>query len=124
MTIIQRIVNGKVYRFHCEYHRLRNGFKHTCFMECHQGEYFDSKIYLGNCPTATCHYLNLTWESWTFQSVCKECIYNMIEECKETSLYLYKEKNKVKRLSQAKKDEIWSESDRLKELQAVLDSLK
>lgn len=121
MTIIQRIVNGKVYRFHCEYHKTRNGFKHSCLLECHQGEHVDCTIYLPD--ESTCYYLNRTWERYTFQSVCKQRIYEIIENCKKTALYLHKEKYKVKRLSKEKKEQIWSESEKLKELQAVLDSL-
>ena len=91
MKTIYKKSGNKDYYFVCEFKRTRNGFKHVCTL-----------FELGNpypIETATCHYINRTWERYDFQSVCKECVNKLIESAKNAAVSRYKSKNSIKRIS-------------------------
>lgn len=91
MQLIKRNLAGKNYTFVCESHSTRNGFKHTCTLFACDSLYPEA--------SATCHYLNRTWESWTYQSVCCKVVNQIIEREKKRTVDCYKRLNNVSRIS-------------------------
>jgi hypothetical protein len=67
----------------------RSGFKHVTRV------YIDGQFEIEN----TAYYLNRTWESYRYQSVMKQAIYNLIEREKKRLKEEYKASNGKKRVS-------------------------
>lgn len=76
----------------------RHGFAHDCTLIMDH-EWF------GKETKATRYYLNRTWERWQFQSVCLDCIGNMIARRASVLLEEYKAKNNYKRMTKTRKAE-------------------
>ena len=89
--------NGHKYEARCTSRNTRNGFAHDCTV---RDENYNE------IATATCHYLNRTWECFRFESVLHSAIYNMAEERAERIVWLWKEENGKSRISRAKRDEL------------------
>ena len=110
--------NGRNFEFICESAGTRNGFKHDCNL-------FIDNYWINK---ATCHYLNRTWESWTFQTVCYNVIYKEMEAVYNRAIETYKYEHNIKRLTAAKKQEfetmINNEHEYYKTLQTVKQTLK
>jgi hypothetical protein len=56
--------------------------------------------------TATCHYLNRTWESYAFQSVMKQAVYLRIEQERAKLVNEWKATNNKQRISKAVKESL------------------
>lgn len=54
--------------------------------------------------THTCHYLNRTWECYTFQTSMAGCIYDLLAEIEAKLIDQYKRDNNIARLTAAKKE--------------------
>lgn len=62
-------VAGKTFTFVCESRNTRNGFAHDCNLFVNGYNDF----------SATCYYLNRTWEKYRYQSVMRRAVANMRE---------------------------------------------
>ena len=82
--------------FVCESYGTRNGFNHKATMFVNGSEF----------ESATCHYINRTWECYTYQSVILSCINKVIEWAKGRIEMDYRNKNNVSRLTKARKEEL------------------
>ena len=106
-------VNVNGYEFINEFGGTRNGFYHKTILKDKNGnEIADYKV----------NYCNRTWESYTFQSVMKNCVYTLIENKFVDFLRLAKEKYGIKRLSKTKKEQarkVFEGLTEIKELQKV-----
>lgn len=72
----------------------RNGFKHISTL------YIDGR----EVATATCHYINRTWESYEFQLVMKCATTNAMEQIENEELISYKAEHGYKRMSYQRKE--------------------
>lgn len=115
MEQITKTIDGTVYRFICETRNTRNGFKHTAMLFEGDNHFYYEK--------ATCHYLNRTWESWRYQSACRECVYKVIENLKVNAIKRYKLLTGTKRLTQDAKEIIWNENEDIIKYRKLRDSL-
>lgn len=87
-------VNVNGYKFINEFGGTRNGFYHkTILLNKNGNEIADYRI----------NYLNRTWESYTFRTVMKNCVYTLIEDKFVDFLKRTKQKYGIKRLSKEKK---------------------
>ncbi len=111
MELIKRIINGNEYTFSCISGDTRNGFKHvaTLFKNCEE------------MTTGKCYYFNRTWESYRYQSACKQAVNMLIEETKRMLFENYKFENNLERLTKKRKE---NGSETLKEYEQLLESLK
>lgn len=92
-----------------EYKSARSGFTHV------------SKLYRNNALVceAKCHYINRTWESYPFQSSMKKVVSMAIEK----EITEQKRFQGIKRLTQAKRQEIINYSSWINELTTKYKSL-
>ena len=92
-----------------EYKSTRSGFNHI------------SKLYRNNALIckATCHYINRTWENYTFQSSMKKVVKMAIEK----EIAEQKRFQGIKRLTQANRQEIINYSSWINELTTKYKSL-
>ena len=107
----------KKYMFVNECVGTRNGFKHISKLF-----YNDYKI-IEN----TAHYINRTWECYTFQTSMCGAVYTLIENRKETLKRDYKEKNNIKRLTEKTKKElekIYDSDEKIKTYKLMYKELK
>lgn len=86
----------------CSWHGTRNGFKHVATV-------FDGNY---RASTATVHYLNRTWESYTYQTAIKCACDNWIASCEERIFSLKKLETGLSRLSAKRKAEALEEAKR------------
>lgn len=70
MKIFDITVNGREFRFVCSSRNTRHGFAHDCTLFVNGDD----------CGESHCYYLNRTWESWGFQSVCIAAINKELQE--------------------------------------------
>lgn len=94
--------NGNEYEFICEWKNTRNGFKHECRL--FKNGTFET--------SATCNYINRTWESYEYQSVMLRAISILLEEHTEFLKYAFKDSRGYDKMTQK----------RNAEFQAVLDA--
>ena len=85
--------------FKNSYRSTRNGFAHDTKM------YIDGILEMEN----SAHYLNRTWESYTFQSVMKQAVYLRIEQEINKLVHEYKEANNKQRISKDVKESLTNE---------------
>lgn len=108
-------VNG--YEFINEFGGTRNGFYHKTILKDKNGNMIaEYRI----------NYLNRTWESYTFESVMKNCVYTLIENKFADFLKLAKQKYGIKRLSKEKKAQarkVFENLTEIRELYGVYQSL-
>lgn len=92
-----------------EYKSTRNGFNHV------------SKLYRNNALVckATCHYINRTWEVYSFQTSMKKVVSMAIEK----EIAEQKRFQGIKRLTQAKRQDIINYSSWINELTTKYKSL-
>lgn len=74
----------------------RNGFKHV-------SELLINNVWSGK---ATCHYINRTWERYTFESSMCQCISGLIEARAKDFKTLFMNENHYKRLTEKRKIEL------------------
>ena len=96
MRVTKFEIDGKEVMFVNQYRNTRHGFAH------------DTTMFVNGCEieSATCHYLNRTWECYTYQSVMLSAVrkmINYIEECNERKL---KECNNWIKLTPSRKEEL------------------
>ena len=96
-------VNDYTFEFICNSRDTKNGFAHDCNL-------FINDF---NITEAHCYYINRTWESWTFQSVCIEALQNAINAFCEIQKEGFFECHGYKRMTQKRKNEF---NDYLKKL--------
>lgn len=66
--------------------------------------------------TGICHYINRTWEAYTFQSSRKTAVSNRMLEVQKNLVSDYKRQNSLTRLTKEVKEKIFAGSEELKEL--------
>ena len=86
----------------CSWQSTRNGFKHVATV-------FDGNY---RVSTATVHYLNRTWESYTYQTAIRCACDNWIASCEERIFSLKKMETGLSRLSAKRKAEALEEAKR------------
>lgn len=74
----------------------RSGFVHETTL-------FDGVRQIGEYK---CQYYNRTWECYTYQSVMKNCVCNLIEKLQDETIKEYKIQNNIKRLKAEIKEKI------------------
>lgn len=74
----------------------RSGFAH------------DTNVFINGCMvnTATCHYLNRTWECYRYQTVMKKAVYDLIDDRKLELKHEFLTVNNYKRLTDDRKLEL------------------
>lgn len=96
-TIKKYQVNDTEYMFLCRSRSTRCGFAHDA--ELHTG----SGHIIGK---ATCHYLNRTWERYTYQSVMIAVIDEKIDAFIRIATRQFKEKQGISRITAKRKPEL------------------
>ena len=96
MKIVKFKVKGHRFEFVCDHRNTRSGFAH------------DATLFIDGCreETATCYYLNRTWERWGYQSVCLECIWKLNKWREELIKEQYKIDNGISRITAKRKEEL------------------
>ena len=94
-TLWKRTINGREVLFVNSSRGTRHGFAH------------DTEVFIDgrNYGKHTCHYLNRTWESYTYQTVMKCCTYDLIEKERNWQEREYKERNGYKKLTAKRREE-------------------
>ena len=66
---------------------------------------------VNNWTEAKCRvqYYNRTWESYEYKTVMKRLVYSLIEACEEAYTKAWKAEHNVKRLTEAKKKEMYED---------------
>lgn len=82
MDIIKINEKNTLYEFVCDYENTRNGFAHKCTLFIDGRERAASRV----------HYINRTWECWTYQTACLNTLYSVIND------YVAREKTAFKAL--------------------------
>lgn len=103
---IRKVLNGK-YMFVNESKGTSTGFKHTSTLFRKDGYEIENN---------TCHYLNRTWESYTFQTSMRGCIYKLIKEAEKKAIDDYKQRNTIQRMSQKQKEQVLEEYGKVNSL--------
>ena len=98
MSTIKTFTIGKnVYTFICSSRSTRSGFAHDCELikntSCHLGK-------------ATCHYLNRTWERYTYQSAMIETVRNKIADYELAARDEFKREYHLSRITAKRKPEL------------------
>lgn len=93
---------GNEYEFICEWKNTRNGFKHECRL------FVNGKFE----TSATCNYLNRTWESYEYQSVMLRAVSILLEAHTEFLKDVFMSENGYGKMTAKRKSEF----------QAVLDA--
>jgi hypothetical protein len=96
-TYFEFSFDGENYIARCNYRNTRNGFAHDCEV---MTEHYDS------VTTATCHYLNRTWECFTFESVLHSAISILRERMAARAIENYKEQTGKSRIFKAQRAEL------------------
>ena len=110
-------LNNKEYLFSCSSRNTRSGFAHDCTMYCDYNE----------INSASCYYLNRTWEYWTYQSACIAAVENEISWKMGRIREEYKHKNSLQRIAGKRKEELQAlidSNDYIKELRQVKEELR
>lgn len=87
--------NDKV-EIYCSSRNTRSGFAH------------DAELFInGNSyPKSTCHYINRTWECYTFQSVIQKALSDVIQRKEEFIVNELKKKNNWSKITPTRKQEV------------------
>lgn len=95
MKLITIEKENSTFNFVVSSRNTRSGFAHDCtlFVNGH-----------GRMPVH-CHYLNRTWETWTYQSACLTAISQEIESWEKFQVDMWKSENNVKRMSTKRRAE-------------------
>jgi len=89
--------NGETYEGRASYRNTRNGFAHD--ITVHDSNYRE-------VTEATCHYLNSTWECYTYESVLHRAIENLEKEAVENEIRRFKEEANISRLPKGAREQI------------------
>lgn len=110
-------VNNHNYLFSCSSRNTRSGFAHDCTLFRDYNE----------IASATCHYLNRTWERWTYETACSNAVQNEINWRIDHLKDDYKYSKNVKRMTKKHQEQfemLVNANEYIKELQQVKDELK
>lgn len=116
METRQAIINGKTFLFINRYANSRSGFNHISTLMCDGMEVGE----------ATQHYINRTWEPYTYRSVMYRVVYEMIQDRLNRYIARYKRDNNIERFPRGMKAKLEEEFYKqepikeLKELEATL----
>ena len=119
VTIYKEIeYNGSIYEFTFinQFINTRCGFNHKSYLM-----YKGSKLY-----EYTAHYINRTWEPYTYSSSMYNSIYGLIEQLKENYTIQFKNEKGYKRLTKSRKVELekyLEQFDKIKILEKLMKSL-
>lgn len=92
-TLKEFSVNNCKFTFYCSSRSTRHGFAHDAELFCE-----GNKI-----SSASCHYLNRTWECYTYQSVMKKAVGNEIDSIRSALKYEYLFVNGYERMTEKRK---------------------
>ena len=86
--MIRMTIDGRDVSFVCTSRDTRSGFAH------------DATIFINglDCGSATCHYINRTWERYSYESVCLSVVSGLIDRRKARLKDDYKDANGLTRL--------------------------
>lgn len=105
---IRKVLNGR-YQFVNNYRNTSNGFAHDTTL-------FNDTVEIGKY---SCHYLNGTWEYYTYQTVMKNCISKIIEDRQKEFIKKCKQVKGIKRLVAKEKELILQHFEQLKEIKEL-----
>ena len=117
MEIRKFEVNGRQVEFVNQSRSTRSGFAH------------DTTMFINGCnyAEATCHYLNRTWESYTYQTVMRKAVYEEREAYTERLKDKFKAERGYNKLT-AKRQEEFTEfikdNEQIQFYDALLDALR
>ena len=117
MKTIRFTVDGKDILFICEARDTRSGFAHDATL------IVDGR----RLHTSHCYYLNRTWESYAYQTVCVACCSEMIENRMADIKEDYRSDNGIHRVCGKRKAEVKALCDsdsKIAFLRSVKDVLK
>lgn len=86
-----------VYSAHCEARNTRNGFAHDAIL-------YDASGY--ELASASCHYLNRSWERYGYQTVLLECVAQLIKRRAGELKDAYKARNDFDRMTAKRREEL------------------
>ena len=112
-----RTIKIKNFTFVCTSKNTRNGFKHEAQMLIN--ETFVSE--------AAQHWVNRTWESFTYQSVMRNCVQNYIAQIEYGIETNYRNENKVIRKTKKhseKLNELFNQNAEIKEAKDILELIQ
>lgn len=116
MNIKELAVNGHNVKFVCNTWETRYSWGHQADL------YIDDE----KINTSKCTYYNRTWESYQYQSIMKNCLYEYMQNVKDAFIYAFKSGHNIKRLCGAKKDEcmnLLNDFEHYKMLKSIYTSL-
>lgn len=93
MTIVRQDVNGNEYMFINSSRGNRSGFVHETELQRNGMVLGENKI----------QYYNRTWERYTYESVMKGLVRELMNECFEAYKTAWKNEHEVKRLTEEKR---------------------
>ena len=93
MDITKKSVNGNEYEFVNNFRGNYSGFVHESTLFRNGRMIGQNKI----------QYYNRTWECYTYQSVMKGLVHELLESCKEAHKNAWKADHGIKRLTEAKR---------------------
>ena len=98
MSSIKTFTIGQnVYTFICSSRNTRSGFAHDCEL------IKNTSSHLGK---ATCHYLNRTWECYSYQSVMIENVRNRIADYELAARDEFKREHNLSRITAKRRPEL------------------
>lgn len=112
-TYFEFSFNGENYIARCNCRDTRKGFAHHCEVLT---EHYDS------VTTATCHYLNRTWECFEFESVLHSAISILRERMAARAIENYKEQTGKSRVLKAQR--VILEAPAMEAYDKALESIK
>jgi len=120
--MIEIVIGDKKYVFFNRYENCRDGFNHH------------SEVFAGHLSArAKCHYINRTWESYTYQSVMRQAVQVLIANEEEHVLWVEGRATGRQRWKKAEKDaalilpdgwESLPEEEKARRLNGVIEVLK
>jgi hypothetical protein len=108
--LVEISIGDRKYSFRNRYGNSNHGFNHF------------TEVYLNGCCIGKnrCHYINRTWESYTYQSVMTQAVENLIAEVKSAILSMERKSTGTTRLKASRKEELFSQSVRIAEYNLLL----
>ena len=97
MENIRITTNSHEFFFVCDTRNTTNGFAHDCSLFIYN--IIDNKV-MTDYIKAHCYYLNRTWESWQYQSVCIKAIDLEISDFYERTKTTFKSVHNYKKMTQ------------------------
>ena len=116
MDIKKFLVNGKEYMFVNSYRNTRSGFAH------------DTTLFINGVEEVenTCHYLNRTWECYTYQTVMMGAVRELINDRRNYLERKYKEDNGFSKLTDKRRsalEDIFTADNILNEYEEAMKKL-